>query len=243
MAACLRQDNSTAAVAEVYRLRDACTTLHLIRLAPQHDIVDYVEETAADLVASSSTMPLVTSSSSSLSSSTATSLPPSCVFIGVSSREHCDIYLVLPTYAHLFFDFTMHWAFVANGEMARQYAGRCTVAMLQTVGGGWASLHRADRALLCALQLYRVAEAVFDEEVVRKCRLFIGWAHLWNSHPTKALNIFQRELNDAIARGDLVHERRCLHAICNTTRNPHLAPGGAYTSHFDLVDCWSGAFV
>ena len=229
----------TTHLAQVYRLRDACATLQLVLLAPQHRVADFVEESASDLVQATSAVLLV----SSTAAAAAPHPPSSWAYVGVSTQTRHDVYLMLPTYACLFFDYTMASALLANGEMSRQYAGRCTIAKLQTIGGGWASLHRADRSLLCALQLYTVAEAVFDEEVVRKCRLFVGWAHLWNSNPAKALEVFQAELKDALSRGDIEHERRCRHAICNATRNPRLAPGGAYTGHFDLVDCWSRTFA
>ncbi|KPA84140.1 hypothetical protein ABB37_02219 [Leptomonas pyrrhocoris] len=239
MSACSPRNNASG-VLQVYRLHDACATLQLALLArqqQQHRVTDYVEENAADLVAASRTVLSVPSTSAP------PSVPPSWVCIGVSSRSHRDVYLALPTYAAFFFDYSIEWALFASTEMSRQYVGRCMMAKLQTVGGGWASLHRADKALLCALQLYRVAVAVFDEEVVRKCRLFIGWAFLWNSNRTKALEVFQGELDDARARGDLVHERRCLHAVFNAELNPNLAPGGAYTDHFDLVDRCSNAFA
>lgn len=224
----------------VYRLRDACATLRLVLLANHSFVADYVEESGPDLVAASGAVAL-THSPDDVTASSA-QLPDSWVYVGVTTRGRHRVYVVLPTYAALFFDMAIEWAFFAHAEMSRQYAGRCIIAKLQTVGGGWASLHRADKALLCALQLHCVAEAVFEEEVVRKCRLFIGWAHLWNSNPAKALTMFRSELADARRRDDIVHERRCLHAISNAEHNPHLAPGGAYTNHFDLVDFWARSF-
>ncbi|KPI85483.1 hypothetical protein ABL78_5443 [Leptomonas seymouri] len=231
--------SSESGVLDVCRLRGACATLQLALFAQrqQRCVVDYVEANASELVEVASAVSCVSSTPSSAFP------PPSWLFIGVSSRRRHAVYLVLPTYAALFYDYTIEWALLAQAEMSRQYAGRCMMAKLQTIGGGWASLHRADKALLCALLLYRVAEAVFDEEVVRKCRLFMGWAQLWNSSPTKALEMFQRELDDARARGDVVHERRCLHAVSNTEQNPNLAPGGAHTDRYDLVDRWSRAFA
>jgi hypothetical protein len=231
---------TATSVLQVYRLRDACATLQLVFLASQHRVAEYVEKRASDLAEERYTVALSSSTSSPFSPA---SLPPSWVYVGRSSRDRCAVCLVLPTYANFFFDYTIEWALFAQAEMSRQYASRCMIAKLQTIGGGWASLHRADRALLCALQLYTVAEAVLDEEVMRKSRLFIGWAHLWNSNPAKALEVFRSELSDARARGDATHERRCLHAICNAEQNPKLAPGGSYTAHYDLVDCWSSTFA
>ncbi|KAK7198357.1 hypothetical protein NESM_000794800 [Novymonas esmeraldas] len=230
----------------VYRLRDACAALRLGVLAldwrrrcgrAPNPVAAYVCACAADLVRD------VCAVGASTRACAAACAAAPYVCVGRDPRDGVRVCVLLPTYAEYFFDHTLHWARVAYSEMARQYVGRGVIAQLQTVGGGWASLHRADRSLMCALQLHAVALAVFDEESVRKCRLFIGWAHLWNSNRATALRLFRAELAAARRWGDDVHEQRCLHAIVNAERNPRLAPGGAHTSHYQLVDMWSRAFA
>ncbi|KAG5504334.1 hypothetical protein JKF63_04779 [Porcisia hertigi] len=237
-------------VRRVYRLRDACAALQLSLLACEYycrnapsTVATYMEAGASDLVkdvlivhgAPSSSSPTGVSSSDTIATS-----PASWFCIGPEAGGGGHAYLLLPTYADYFYDYTMYWARIAYSEMARQYVGFCLIAKLLTVGGGWASLHRADRSLVCALQLYAVAKSVYDDEVVHKCRLFVGWAYLWNSNPTKALEVFRAELAAARQRGHTLHERRCLHAIENAKRNPRLAPGGKHTGRYQLVDIWSG---
>ncbi|CAM68123.1 conserved hypothetical protein [Leishmania infantum JPCM5] len=233
----------------VYRLRDSCAALQLILLAYKHrrcsahsmTVAMFVEACASDLVQGVHVLesaPLSSSPSHDSSGDAIATLEAPWFDIGSEAGDDVRVYLLLPTYADYFFDYTMYWARVAYSEMARQCAGHGLIAKLQTVGGGWASLHRADKSLACALQLHAVAQAVFDEDVVRKCRLFIGWAHLWNSDPAKALEVFYAELAAARRHGDPVHERRCLHAIQNAEHNPRLAPGGAHTGHYQLVNLW-----
>ncbi|GET88660.1 hypothetical protein, conserved [Leishmania tarentolae] len=234
----------------VYHLRDACTALQLVLLAYKYRrcsahsilVARFVEACALDLVKEMRVLENAPSFSPPphrhSSSDAITALVAPWFYIGTDAADNARVYLFLPNNADYFFDYTMYWARVAYSEMARQYVGRCLIANLQTVGGGWASLHRADKSLACALQLHAVAQAVFDEDVVRKCRLFIGWAHLWNSDPAKALEVFYAELAAARRYGDTVHERRCLHAIQNAEHNPRLVPGGTYTGHYTLVDLW-----
>ncbi|CBZ27153.1 conserved hypothetical protein [Leishmania mexicana MHOM/GT/2001/U1103] len=238
----------TSPVRCVYRLRDACAALQLILLAYKYrrcgaksmTVAMFVQACASDLVKEVRVLEDALSSSPRRVSSgdAIATLEAPWFYIGSEAGDDVRVYLLLPTYADYFFDYTMHWARVAYSEMARQYVGHALIAKLQTVGGGWASLHRADKSLACALQLQAVAQAVFDEDVVRKCRLFIGWAHLWNSDPAKALEVFYAELAAARRHGDTVHERRCLHAIQNAEHNPCLAPGGAHTGRYQLVSLW-----
>ncbi|KAG5478396.1 hypothetical protein LSCM4_04628 [Leishmania orientalis] len=236
----------------VYRLRDACTALQLSLLAYTYgrcsahsiSVAVYVEACASDLVKDARVVEdsaLSSSPTCDPSSDAITTLPASWLYIGLGAVDAARVYIVLPTYADYFFDHTMHWARIAYSEMARQCVSYGLIAKLQTIGGGWASLHRADKSLICALQLHAVAQAVSNEEVVHKCRLFIGWAHLWNCNPAKALEVFHAELTAARRRGHTAHERRCLHAIVNAEQNPRLAPGGMHTGHYPLVDAWRGA--
>ncbi|CAJ1008626.1 hypothetical protein Q4I28_003939 [Leishmania naiffi] len=235
-------------VCRVYRLRDACAALQLSLMAYERrqcsahsmTVATYIDACASDLVKGVRTLEGDTLSSLPTcdSSDAITTMTARWFYIGSETDGDVRVYLMLPTYADYFFDYTMHWARIAHSEMARQYVGHGLIAKLQTVGGGWASLHRADKSLMCALQLHTVAQAVFDEDVMRKSRLFIGWAHLWNCNPAKALEVFYGELEAARRHGNTAHERRCLHAIQNAEHNPCLAPGGAHTGHYRLVEAW-----
>lgn len=152
------------------------------------------------------------------------------------------VFIAFPSSGRVFADGTLLWGRMAQTELARQYAGRCEIARLQTIGGGWASLRRADKALECALELYDVAIAVFDEETVHKCRLFIGWAQLWNGNTEAAEHLFQLELRQAVLDGDVVHQRRCQHALINAATNPTLRDP-TKRGRFTLTDCWTRVFA
>ncbi|KAG5478607.1 hypothetical protein LSCM1_06010 [Leishmania martiniquensis] len=238
-----------ATARRVYYLRDACAALQLSLLAYRHcrcsthspSVAVDIEVCASDLAKKALVIedaPLSSSPTCDFLSDAVEPLPASWFYIGLGAVDGARVYIVLPTYTDYFFDYTMHWARIAYSEMARQCVSYGLIAKLQSVGGGWASLHRADKSLVCALQLHAVAQAVRDEELVHKCRLFIGWAHLWNSDASKALEIFHAELEAARRRGHTAHERRCLHAIENAEHNPLLTPGGLHTGHYPMVDAW-----
>lgn len=145
------------------------------------------------------------------------------VELGCLSDEHAIYRIALPAPGRVFADATLFWAHVAQAEFTRQYAGRCLIAKFATLGGGWACLRRADKTLPYALAMLRVAHAVFDTETERRCRLFIGWAHLWRGETQRALAIFYAEMQQARELNDVAHIRRCQHAIIHATKNPSLA--------------------
>lgn len=156
-------------------------------------------------------------------------------------RGH-EVWLAIPTMARLAHDWSMPWSRYAQAELARQYISCCRIAHLQTVGGAYASLRQADRALECAIQLYETALSIHEEDILRKCRVFIGWAHLWNGSLTMSLQLFELALEDARQRGDIVQQRRCEHAIINAKTNPTLQPTPGERP-FTLTDCWTSAFA
>ncbi|KAF8305085.1 hypothetical protein TcBrA4_0000150 [Trypanosoma cruzi] len=118
------------------------------------------------------------------------------------------------------------------------------MAILQTVGGGWASLRRADKALRYAIMLYETAALIHDTATLRKCRLFVGWAHLWNGDLRQAVEIFEQQLVEAQVEGDAVQERRCISAIHHARHNPSVvvACGARGQGSFFLLECWAELF-
>lgn len=170
-----------------------------------------------------------------------------CVPMRIGSESLCRsvVFVALPSPAQLFYDGSRRWADYAQWEAARQYTAWCRIAVVQTVGGGWASLRRADKALACAMELYELAQIVGDGDIASKCRVFIGWAHLWSGRRETAVHLFSLELRDAVMRGDTVHRRRCENAITNATTNPTLngTAAGSAVRRFTLTDCWRKAFA
>jgi hypothetical protein len=90
-------------------------------------------------------------------------LVPSAPFVG--SLHHSNV---------------MRSSQLAVTEMKRQYAVRCEMARVMTLGGGWASVKNAQEALKCSIRLYQLAGSIGDEATERKCRVFVGWAMLWH---------------------------------------------------------------
>nr|CCC91995.1 conserved hypothetical protein [Trypanosoma congolense IL3000] len=113
----------------------------------------------------------------------------------------------------VFMDLCWTWARHAHYEQARQCVSRFKLALFQTIGGGWASLRRADKALGYARLLYATAASINDVATERKSRLFVGWSYLWSGRVQQAIQIFERELREAKQKGDTAQERRCVAAL------------------------------
>ncbi|CAD2219115.1 hypothetical protein, conserved [Angomonas deanei] len=156
------------------------------------------------------------------------------VYIGTWDEDH--VYVPFPSLGKVSGDLSFYWARLAQWELCKQYRAYCSIAVLQTTGGGWASLRRVDKALECAVQLYYVAGVVGNDEIAQKCRIFVGWSCLWMGDQTSALLIFYSELASARRKKDIVHKRRCLHAIAHAKSNPNvLGTGVGSTTIMDEV--------
>ncbi|KAF8285751.1 hypothetical protein TcYC6_0031710 [Trypanosoma cruzi] len=83
-----------------------------------------------------------------------------------------------------------------------------------------------------------------DTATLRKCRLFVGWAHLWNGDVRQAVEIFEQQLVEARVEGDAVQERRCISAIHHARHNPSVvvACGARGQGSFFLSECWAELF-
>lgn len=156
-----------------------------------------------------------------------------------SQKKRGFAFLVLPSPERVFIDFTLYWARYAQSEQARQYVIRCRIALLQTISGGWASLRRVDKALLYALELHRLALLIWDEDTARKCRVFIGWAYLWNGDVASSSAIFKSEQAIGEVCGDEIHQRRSESALFHLRYNPDVVVSyGGYT----FEKYWATAF-
>ncbi|KAG8344579.1 hypothetical protein ERJ75_001056200 [Trypanosoma vivax] len=136
------------------------------------------------------------------------------LYIGNSPILGVKCFVALPlSSGRVLHDLCGAWARYAHFEQARQCAAGFRLAMLQTIGGGWASLKQAERAMECALKLHTTATSINDTATQRKCRAFVGWAHLWSGDVKRAVDIFKREKEVARIERDDVHERRCTSAL------------------------------
>lgn len=105
------------------------------------------------------------------------------------------------------------WSKFVYRSAVRDYIVLQHMAMAQTLGGGWASVRNAREALRAAVALYCLAHAIGDEACMRKCRVFIGYAHMWRGNRAKSTEIFLREMTAAAAADDHVQHRRCVAAL------------------------------
>ncbi|RHW71141.1 hypothetical protein DPX39_080021900 [Trypanosoma brucei equiperdum] len=137
-----------------------------------------------------------------------------CLFCVGTSSTVLPCFVALPSSrGRVFLDMCLTWAFRAHYEQARQCASRFKLALLQTIGGGWASLRRVDKALRCALLLRETAAELNDAVTERKSRVFVGWALLWSGDVRQAVTIFEQECKEARCAGDTAQERRCVAAL------------------------------
>jgi hypothetical protein len=94
------------------------------------------------------------------------------------------------------------------------------MAYVITLGGGWASVRNVQKSVYYAVSLYDLAQEIDDRETMRKCRVFIGWAHLWAGRNGYAKGIFRREHRVAVIVEDERQESRCEAALYHLEANP-----------------------
>eukprot|EP00164_Ancoracysta_twista_P009262 GFYU01013650.1.p2 GENE.GFYU01013650.1~~GFYU01013650.1.p2 ORF type:complete len:124 (-),score=11.01 GFYU01013650.1:9-380(-) len=119
---------------------------------------------------------------------------------------------------------------------------RVRMAIAQTMGGGWASVRNVAESLRWALLLQGCAEELNDEAAVRKCRVFIGWAHLWNGNRTASHEVFQSELRTAEEIGDEINANRCVAAEAHMLGNPLYQEDRGSVDLPDVAIQWSESF-
>ena len=112
------------------------------------------------------------------------------------------------------------------------------MAYAQTLGGGWASVRNVKEALRWAVILLHLAELLYDDATIRKCRVFIGYGHLWNGNLVAAKRIFRREQKLALSVHDDVQYNRCYAALDHLENNPAFTHRG----DVDLLGIWAEVF-
>ena len=83
----------------------------------------------------------------------------------------------------------------------------------QSIGGGWGSVANPEKAIVWAYQLYSLGKYINDYCIMRKCRVYMGYAYCWTKQFKTAENIFNYERQIGIENNDLVHFRRCQAAL------------------------------
>jgi hypothetical protein len=163
----------------------------------------------------------------------------------VGSSGETFLFLACPSLPLAHYSLVFQWARVARAEMARQYCLRNRMAVVMTLGGGWASLKRAPQALLCALELYSLAEDLGDESTMRKCKIFVGWAHLWAGNVSTSHDIFLSLLSESHRGEDSINLNRCHAALLHLehlgkTKSRAREAAGVTT---DVLSGWERIFL
>lgn len=130
-----------------------------------------------------------------------------------SPRSRLVLLVLLPPAVALADAACRRWARRCHYALARRYVVRQHMAMASTLGGGWASVRRPVEALRAAVTLFKLAHADGDEACKRKCRVFVGYAHMWVGNDAAAAAIFARELARAVGLDDVEQGRRCVAAL------------------------------
>lgn len=138
------------------------------------------------------------------------------------------IIVVAPSLRSFAYSFTFTSSRVLQSELSRQFSLRCRVAELLTIGGGWACLQRETKALECTEKLLQCAVALSDENLVLKCKLFMGWALLWSGDLTKGVELFTALHEHATKTKNKAYQQQCLHALINAASNPTLQNRSLY---------------
>jgi hypothetical protein len=113
------------------------------------------------------------------------------------------------------------------------------MAVATTMGGGWASVRNAEKALEWALRLMDLAAKIGDAATVRKCCVFVGWALLWRGGGRCSRAVFTVQQEAAASAEDSVNYRRCMAALLHHDYALQNAPGTVPRVHTaqSLVEC------
>ncbi len=131
----------------------------------------------------------------------------------VSDERGMLVCLVTPSVHRVWLDLCLRSGQLAHAEASRRHAVLCDMAVATTMGGGWASVKNAEKALEWALRLMSLAVQIGDEATVRKCRVFVGWALLWRGDGTCSREVFEVQQEHAQTAQDEANHRRCVAAL------------------------------
>jgi hypothetical protein len=114
--------------------------------------------------------------------------------------------------ANVAYDHSFWFARLLQHDARRRFALLNEMAMQQTLGGGWACLRVVEKAVYHAIRLYTLAQELGDEATMRKCRVFIGYAQVWNGDFDAARQLVDEQFRDSENIGDDINRNRCIAA-------------------------------
>lgn len=105
----------------------------------------------------------------------------------------------------------------------REGAARHRMALVSSIGGGWASVRNAEGSMKYASELHELACSIGDDSNARKARLFLAWSAMYEGDSSKAEAIIASEEQEAKLAGDEVHWHRCSAATRHLKQDPVFA--------------------
>ena len=106
------------------------------------------------------------------------------------------------------YSITFFFAKWTRQQAIRRVRTLTSMALVSSLGGGWASVRDAPKARFCALVLGRLAESVGDDATVRKCRVFEAYALMWEGRAVASRTTFDGERVRSAQEGDELNEGR-----------------------------------
>lgn len=164
------------------------------------------------------------------------------VIVGLSHICHRRVCLAIPSLGDAQLQLILPWGRHCNKAQNTQYMWRVRMAIAQTMGGGWASVRNVAESLRWALLLQHCAEELGDEASMRKCRVFIGWAHLWNGNREASHEVFLIEKRTAQEVGDEINANRCAAAEAHMEGNPLFQEDKGRVDLPDVAAYWAESF-
>eukprot|EP00993_Chasmostoma_nieuportense_P002473 NODE_3266_length_1000_cov_31.076747_g3120_i0.p1 GENE.NODE_3266_length_1000_cov_31.076747_g3120_i0~~NODE_3266_length_1000_cov_31.076747_g3120_i0.p1 ORF type:complete len:303 (-),score=50.54 NODE_3266_length_1000_cov_31.076747_g3120_i0:89-997(-) len=163
-------------------------------------------------------------------------LPPDAPQEGVVHWERSPqniVYFIPPSFsstlsAHLC------WSRLLNKMVGRTMALSSRLYFLTTMGGGWAALRHASNCLVYAAKQYVVASKMGDLVMQCRCRIHLGYYHMWCGRSELAHQIL---LNEAAVANNLRHPilQNSVHSAMASLHLANIAPSASLTVDSQLL--------
>ena len=97
--------------------------------------------------------------------------------------------------------FCFYWALIPERQMKIYISIKNRMYLVDSIGGGYATIKNINMAHRCLVQLYNLAYLIKDNEVIAKCKIYYGYIFLWKGKIKQAKQIFNTQKSIAQKNG------------------------------------------
>jgi Domain of unknown function (DUF4807) len=105
--------------------------------------------------------------------------------------------------------FYLYWNIQPELQMKKYIYVKSNMYLIDSLGGGFASIKNADKAFHYLLLLYKLALTINDQETIIKCMIYYGFTLLWKRKYQEALQVFNQQKELAQKKKYYILVNRC----------------------------------